>query len=206
MGALWQPPSRRPSLSPLPPVTCFQSLASLTLTPLRWVPGLEGLGLAPGSWCFGRRGGQRRAGGTVASELCSADYILAQVYSPNLPPAPVLPSSIPPYAPVSQPTSQFILQGSLPLSGCWVTQSPAPVPTVLATASEPAGHAAATSNSEDRTATARPAAEKAKNEEVRPVPLPPRGGAGSMAGSTVPCAKGPSGSARALTHFPAPST
>lgn len=88
-----------------------------------------------------------------------------QVYSPNLPPAPVLPSSVPPYAPVSQPTPQFILQGSLPLSGCWVTQSPAPVPTVLTTASEPAGHAAATNNSEDRTATARPAAEKAKNEE-----------------------------------------
>lgn len=26
----------------------FQSLASLTLSPLRWVPGLEGRGLAPG--------------------------------------------------------------------------------------------------------------------------------------------------------------
>lgn len=114
-----------------------------------------------------------------------------QVYSPNLPPAPVLPSSVPPYAPVSQPTPQFILQGSLPLSGCWVTQSPAPVPTVLTTASEPAGHAAATNNSEDRTATARPAAEKAKNEEVRPVPFP-QGRHGQ--------------DGWALTHIPAPST
>lgn len=75
------------------------------------------------------------------------------------PPAPghLLPE---PGFPDADPT-----QGSLPLSGCWVTQSPAPVPTVLTTASEPAGHAAATNNSEDRTATARPAAEKAKNEE-----------------------------------------
>lgn len=93
------------------------------------------------------------------------DAVPTQVYSPNLPPAPVLPSSAPPYAPVSQPTPQFILQGSLPLAGCWVTQSSAPVPTVLTTASEPAGHAAATNNSEEKTAAPRPATEKAKNEE-----------------------------------------
>ncbi|XP_036076242.1 PHD and RING finger domain-containing protein 1 isoform X5 [Rousettus aegyptiacus] len=88
-----------------------------------------------------------------------------QVYNPSLPSAPALPLSIPPYAPVSQPTVQFILQGSLPLAGCGVAQSPAPVPTILTTASEPAGHATATNNSEERTATPRPAAEKTKNEE-----------------------------------------
>ncbi|XP_054580773.1 PHD and RING finger domain-containing protein 1 isoform X1 [Eptesicus fuscus] len=89
----------------------------------------------------------------------------AQVYGPSLPPALALPSSVPPYAPVSQPTVQFILQGSLPLAGCGAAPSLAPVPTVLTTASEPAGHAAATNNSEERTATPRPATEKAKNEE-----------------------------------------
>lgn len=97
---------------------------------------------------------------------------LAQVYSPSLPPAAALPSSVPPYAPVSQPAVHFILQGSLPLTGGGVAQSLAPVPTILTTASEPAGHAAAaatataTNNSEERTAAPRPASEKARNEEV----------------------------------------
>ncbi|XP_025308348.3 PHD and RING finger domain-containing protein 1 isoform X1 [Canis lupus dingo] len=89
----------------------------------------------------------------------------SQVYTSNLPPAPALPVSLPPYAPASQPTVQFILQGSLPLASCGVAQSPAPVPTSLATASEPAGHSTGASNSEERTAAPRPAAEKAKNEE-----------------------------------------
>ncbi|XP_022420966.1 PHD and RING finger domain-containing protein 1 isoform X4 [Delphinapterus leucas] len=88
----------------------------------------------------------------------------------NLPPTPALPSSVPPYAPVSQPAVQFLLQGSLPLMGCGVAQSPAPVPTVLTAASEPAGHAAtvttaAANSSEERTAAPRPASEKTKNEE-----------------------------------------
>lgn len=95
----------------------------------------------------------------------------SQVYSPSLPPAAALPSSVPPYAPVSQPAVHFILQGSLPLTGGGVAQSLAPVPTILTTASEPAGHAAAaatataTNNSEERTAAPRPASEKARNEE-----------------------------------------
>ncbi|XP_045436995.1 PHD and RING finger domain-containing protein 1 isoform X5 [Pipistrellus kuhlii] len=89
----------------------------------------------------------------------------AQVYGSSLPPALALPSSAPPYAPVSQPTVQFILQGSLPLAGCGAAPSLAPVPTVLTTASEPAGHDTTTNNSEERTATPRPAPEKAKNEE-----------------------------------------
>ncbi|XP_036136954.1 PHD and RING finger domain-containing protein 1 isoform X3 [Molossus molossus] len=100
-----------------------------------------------------------------ASELHSAGCALAQVYSPHLPPALPVPPSAPPYAPVSQPAVQFILQGSLPLVGCGVAPSLAPVPTVLTTASEPAGHAAATTNSEERSAAPRPAPEKAKNEE-----------------------------------------
>lgn len=86
--------------------------------------------------------------------------------------------SLPPYAPASQPTVQFILQGSLPLASCGVAQSPAPVPTSLATASEPAGHSTGASNSEERTAAPRPAAEKAKNEEVSPGP--PRSGPGRV--------------------------
>ncbi|XP_040495673.1 PHD and RING finger domain-containing protein 1 isoform X1 [Ursus maritimus] len=90
----------------------------------------------------------------------------SQVYTPNLPPAPALPVSLPPYAAASQPTVQFILQGSLPLASCGVSQSPAPAPTALTTAAEPACYATGASNSEERTAAPRPAAaEKAKNEE-----------------------------------------
>lgn len=75
--------------------------------------------------------------------------------------------SLPPYAAASQPTVQFILQGSLPLASCGVSQSPAPAPTALTTAAEPACYATGASNSEERTAAPRPAAaEKAKNEEV----------------------------------------
>ncbi|XP_015417882.1 PREDICTED: PHD and RING finger domain-containing protein 1 [Myotis davidii] len=55
----------------------------------------------------------------------------AQVYGPSLPPALVLPSSVPPYAPVSQPTVQFLLQGSLPLAGCGAALGPQPGPTEL---------------------------------------------------------------------------
>ncbi|XP_044236684.2 PHD and RING finger domain-containing protein 1 isoform X5 [Ursus arctos] len=90
----------------------------------------------------------------------------SQVYTPNLPPAPALPVSLPPYAAASQPTVQFILQGSLPLASCGVSQSPAPAPTALTTAAEPACYTTGASNSEERTAAPRPAAaEKAKNEE-----------------------------------------
>ncbi|XP_070639417.1 PHD and RING finger domain-containing protein 1 isoform X3 [Bos indicus] len=88
--------------------------------------------------------------------------------SPSLPPGPALPSGIPPYAPISQPAVQFLLQGSLPLPGCGAAQSMAPVSTTPTAASEPAGHAAATTaanNSEERTAPPRPTPEKAKNEE-----------------------------------------
>ncbi|XP_043778346.1 PHD and RING finger domain-containing protein 1 isoform X2 [Cervus elaphus] len=92
----------------------------------------------------------------------------SQVQSPSLPPGPALPSGVPPYAPISQPAVQFLLQGSLPLPGCGVAQSLAPVSTIPTAASEPAGHActtAAANNSEERTAPPRPAPEKAKNEE-----------------------------------------
>ncbi|XP_068390417.1 PHD and RING finger domain-containing protein 1 isoform X2 [Eschrichtius robustus] len=108
--------------------------------------------------------------GYVLPEPGFPDADPSQVRSPNLPPTPALPPSVPPYAPVSQPAVQFLLQGSLPLMGCGVAQSPAPVPTVLTAASEPAGHAAtvttaAANSSEERTAAPRPASEKAKNEE-----------------------------------------
>ena len=48
--------SRHPSLSPLPPAMRFQSLASPTLSPLRWVPGPEGRGLAPSHTSCARLG------------------------------------------------------------------------------------------------------------------------------------------------------
>uniref|UniRef100_A0A452DW77 PHD and RING finger domain-containing protein 1 n=1 Tax=Capra hircus TaxID=9925 RepID=A0A452DW77_CAPHI len=102
--------------------------------------------------------------GPWAEQAC----VLAQVQSPSLPPGPALPSGIPPYAPISQPAVQFLLQGSQPLPGCGAAQSLAPVSTMPTAASEPAGHAAAataTNDSEERTAPPRPAPEKAKNEE-----------------------------------------
>uniref|UniRef100_A0A8C3VYK3 PHD and ring finger domains 1 n=1 Tax=Catagonus wagneri TaxID=51154 RepID=A0A8C3VYK3_9CETA len=114
--------------------------------------------------------------GYVFPELGFPDADPSQVYSPSLPPVAALPSSLPPYAPASQPAVHFILQGSLPLTGGGVAQSLAPVPPILTTASEPAGQAAAataaaasttttTNNSEERVAAPRPASEKARNEE-----------------------------------------
>ncbi|XP_035939563.1 PHD and RING finger domain-containing protein 1 isoform X3 [Halichoerus grypus] len=103
--------------------------------------------------------------GYTLPESSFPDAEPSQVYTANLPPAPALPVSLPPYAPASQPTVQFILQGSLPVASCGVAQSPAPVPAALTTAPESAGYAAGASNSEERSAAPRPAAEKAKNEE-----------------------------------------
>lgn len=111
--------------------------------------------------CFG----SGAAGGAASCQALHSWGALVQVYSPNMPPVLAQPSSIPPYTLVSQPSVQFILQGSLPLVGCGVAQSVAPAPTVLATASEPAGRAS-TTDLEERTATPRPAAEKTKKEEV----------------------------------------
>uniref|UniRef100_A0A8D2CUR9 SFR19-like C-terminal domain-containing protein n=1 Tax=Sciurus vulgaris TaxID=55149 RepID=A0A8D2CUR9_SCIVU len=95
----------------------------------------------------------------------------SQVFSPSMPPGLAQPSSIPPYTLVSQPSVQFILQGSLPLVGCGMAQSVAPVSSALATASEPAGQAS-TTDLEERMATPRPAAEKTRKEEVSQLPAP----------------------------------
>lgn len=84
--------------------------------------------------------------------------------------------SLPPYVAAGQPAVQFILHGSLPLASCGVTQSPAPGPPALPAASEPAAYGTGASNSEERAAAPRPAAEKAKNEEVSVGPLPHSGG------------------------------
>lgn len=162
-----QPSSRCPSQRPLPQAVCSQGLASLTLTPLRWVPPS-----LPGSEYFGVGWGHVLDAASVRA-LCSVSCPPAQVHYSNLPPALALPSGVPPYAPVSQPAVQFMLQGSLPPAGCRVAQSPAPVPTILTTASEPAGHAA--NNAEENTAAPRPALDKAKNEEVSPPTFPQRG-------------------------------
>uniref|UniRef100_A0A8C6I9C7 PHD and RING finger domain-containing protein 1 n=1 Tax=Mus spicilegus TaxID=10103 RepID=A0A8C6I9C7_MUSSI len=108
-------------------------------------------------------GAPRAEGLPAAGTLHSAGGILAQVYSPNMPPPLAQPSSILPYALVSQPSVQLILQGTLPLAGCGTAQSLAPVPTMPATVSELA--VPTTNNSEERTATPKTAAEKTKKEE-----------------------------------------
>lgn len=101
--------------------------------------------------------------------------VSVQVYTPNLPPAPALPVSLPPYTAAGQPAVQYILHGSLPLASCGVPQSPAPGPPALPAVSEPAAYSSGTSNSEERAAAPRPAAEKAKNEEVSVGPRPTAG-------------------------------
>ncbi|NWW66125.1 PHRF1 protein, partial [Ifrita kowaldi] len=93
------------------------------------------------------------------------DLDSSQVYCQNIPLAPALPSSLPPYAPVSQPTVQFIMQGSLPALGCVAGQSLTPEPGSLATASEPGIQAASVGNAEEKTKAPKPPVDKTKNEE-----------------------------------------
>ncbi|KAM7164500.1 PHD and RING finger domain-containing protein 1 isoform 2-T3 [Macrochelys suwanniensis] len=90
---------------------------------------------------------------------------LNQVYSQNIPLTPPLPSSLPPYAPVSQPTVQFIMQGSLPLLGCVAGQSLTPEPDSLATASEPGNQAASVGDVEEKIKAPKPPLDKTKNDE-----------------------------------------
>ncbi|XP_050830611.1 PHD and RING finger domain-containing protein 1 isoform X2 [Serinus canaria] len=90
---------------------------------------------------------------------------LNQVYCQNIPLAPALPSSLPPYAPVSQPTVQFIMQGSLPALGCVAGQSLTPEPGSLATASEPGIQAASVGSAEEKIKASKPPVDKTKNEE-----------------------------------------
>ncbi|XP_074773968.1 PHD and RING finger domain-containing protein 1 isoform X3 [Athene noctua] len=90
---------------------------------------------------------------------------LNQVYCQNIPLTPPLPSSLPPYAPVSQPTVQFIMQGSLPALGCMAGQSLTPEPGSLATASEPGIQAASVGNTEEKIKAPKPPVDKTKNEE-----------------------------------------
>ncbi|KAL8170148.1 UNVERIFIED_CONTAM: hypothetical protein K2H54_064711 [Gekko kuhli] len=91
---------------------------------------------------------------------------LNQVYNQNLPLTAPLASSLPPYAPVSQPTVQFIMQGSLPLLGCVAGQGLTPEPGNLTTASEPGIQAASTGSAEEEKIKApRSPVEKTKNEE-----------------------------------------
>ncbi|XP_016849005.2 PHD and RING finger domain-containing protein 1 isoform X2 [Anolis carolinensis] len=88
-----------------------------------------------------------------------------QVYNQNLPLMAPLPSNLPPYAPVSQPTVQFIMQGSLPLLSCVASQGLTPEPGNLATASEPGIQAASTGEAEETVKTPKSPVDKTKNEE-----------------------------------------
>ncbi|KAM8807510.1 PHD and RING finger domain-containing protein 1 [Eudromia elegans] len=90
---------------------------------------------------------------------------LNQMYCQNIPLTPPLPSSLPPYAPVSQPTVQFIMQGSLPALGCAAGQSLTPEPGSLATASEPGIQAASVGSAEEKMKAPKPPVDKTKNEE-----------------------------------------
>ncbi|XP_053151580.1 PHD and RING finger domain-containing protein 1 isoform X2 [Hemicordylus capensis] len=93
------------------------------------------------------------------------DLDSSQVYNQNLPLTAPLPSSLPPYAPVSQPTVQFIMQGSLPLLSCVAGQGLTPEPGNMATASEPGIQAASTGDTEEKVKAPKSPIEKTKNEE-----------------------------------------
>ncbi|XP_054826530.1 PHD and RING finger domain-containing protein 1 isoform X2 [Eublepharis macularius] len=91
---------------------------------------------------------------------------LNQVYNQDLPLTAPLASSLPPYAPVSQPTVQFIMQGSLPLLSCVAGQGLTPEAGNLTTASEPGIQAASTGDTEeDKVKAPKSPLEKTKNEE-----------------------------------------
>ncbi|XP_025021860.1 PHD and RING finger domain-containing protein 1 isoform X1 [Python bivittatus] len=93
------------------------------------------------------------------------DLDSSQVYNQNLPLTAPLPSALPPYAPVSQPTVQFIIQGNLPLLTCMAGQGLIPEPGNLATASEPSIQAAATGDAEEKVKASKSPVDKTKNEE-----------------------------------------
>ncbi|XP_038621305.1 PHD and RING finger domain-containing protein 1 [Tachyglossus aculeatus] len=111
---------------------------------------------------------------SIVPEPFFPDPDSSQVYNPTVPLPPTLPSNLPPYAPVSQPTVQFIMQGSLPLLGGYgagpsLTPDPGPLePGAPAAASEPGTQAAASTGdqaAEDKAPPPKPALEKTKNEE-----------------------------------------
>ncbi|NWR70391.1 PHRF1 protein, partial [Centropus unirufus] len=93
------------------------------------------------------------------------DLDSSQVYCQNTPLVPPLPSSLPPYAPVSQPTVQFIMQGSLPALGCMAGQSLTLEPGSLATGSEPGIQVPSVGNTEEEIKAPKPPVDKMKNEE-----------------------------------------
>ncbi|XP_029438800.1 PHD and RING finger domain-containing protein 1 isoform X2 [Rhinatrema bivittatum] len=91
--------------------------------------------------------------------------MLNQVYTQNSPLALPLPVIVPPYAPVSEPTVQFIMQGSLPLLTGGAGASLTPEPGSLVTASEPGAEAASAGETENKDRAPRQIPEKMKNEE-----------------------------------------
>ncbi|KFW12618.1 PHD and RING finger domain-containing protein 1, partial [Eurypyga helias] len=106
--------------------------------------------------------------GSCSSTQVTSTYkmlSLPQVFCQNTPLMAPLPSCLPLYAPVSQPTVQFVVQGGLPTLGCMTGQSLTLEPVRLATASEPGIQAASAVNVEEKIKAPRPAVDKTKNEE-----------------------------------------
>ncbi|KAL7992077.1 hypothetical protein Chor_016333 [Crotalus horridus] len=94
------------------------------------------------------------------------DIDSSQVYNQNLALTVPLSSALPPYAPVSQPTVQFIIQGNLPLLTCMAEQGLIPEPEGnLTTASEPSIQEASTGDAEEKVKASKSPVDKTKNEE-----------------------------------------
>ncbi|XP_030057148.1 PHD and RING finger domain-containing protein 1 [Microcaecilia unicolor] len=91
--------------------------------------------------------------------------ILNQVITQNSPLALPLPVSIPPYAPVSEPTVQFIMQGSVPLITGVAGTGLIPEPGSLVTACEPGAETASIEDTENKGKAPKQAPERVKNEE-----------------------------------------
>ncbi|XP_043915071.1 PHD and RING finger domain-containing protein 1 isoform X2 [Protopterus annectens] len=90
--------------------------------------------------------------------------ILNQVYSQNVPLAPLLSASLPSCVPVSQPTAEYIMQGSHPLVGTVAGQVFTSEPAFQAVPSEPAAQSITTGDFEAKVTEVH-LEEKSKNAE-----------------------------------------
>ncbi|XP_069480156.1 PHD and RING finger domain-containing protein 1 isoform X2 [Ambystoma mexicanum] len=89
------------------------------------------------------------------------------VYSPDVPLTPPLPSSLPPCAPVSEPSVNYIMPGSLPLLGCVAGSTITSEPGNLAIASEPGTQSASTGDAEEKTTFMKPSLDRITQEYMK---------------------------------------
>ncbi|KAJ1178770.1 hypothetical protein NDU88_004012 [Pleurodeles waltl] len=90
-----------------------------------------------------------------------------QVYSPDVPLTPPLSSSLPTYTPVSEPSAQYVMTGSLPLLGCMTGSAVTSEPGNLTVASEPGSQSASTGDAEEKTTFPKPSLDRITQEYLK---------------------------------------